>query len=111
MAPSPTEHTAPPANATRHEARRRIISARMSCWFAGGVLGVILVGLVYPQRGWTGVGVLCAALALALCLVWLGNSGIGARRPDPRPLPSIAVALVLGGGWLAVIAAVLRLTL
>lgn len=95
--------------ALRPEARGRITSAYMTCYFAGGALGSTLVGLVYPQHGWSGLCALGTALALALCLVWVGSTGAG--RHAPRPLRAAGTAVLLGGGWLAVIALVLRLTL
>ncbi|MFC7342904.1 MFS transporter [Saccharopolyspora griseoalba] len=97
--------------AVRPEARGRITSAYMTCYFAGGALGSTLVGLIYPQHGWRGVCLLGAALALALCLVGAGGAGAGGRGPRPRPLPAVGAAVLLGWGWLMVVAVVLRLLL
>lgn len=96
--------------ALRPEARGRITSAYVTCYFAGGALGSVLVALVHPQHGWGGVCALGAALTLALCLVWAG-SVTGRCRPAQRPLPAVGVALLLGGGWFAVLALLLRLVL
>ncbi|WP_280691623.1 MFS transporter [Kitasatospora sp. GAS204B] len=54
--------------ALRPDARGRITSAYMTCYFVGGAIGSALAGVVHAHAGWNGVCVLGAALALLLCL-------------------------------------------
>ncbi|MBF9066511.1 MFS transporter [Streptacidiphilus sp. NEAU-YB345] len=61
--------------ALRPEARGRITSAYMTCYFVGGAAGSALAGVVCSQAGWEGVCALGAALALLLCLVWAVTAG------------------------------------
>jgi predicted MFS family arabinose efflux permease len=55
----------------RPEARNRLTSAYMTCYFAGGVIGSSLSSVVYSSYGWTGASLLGAALGACVCLVWL----------------------------------------
>ncbi len=57
--------------ALRPDARSRINSAYMVCYFLGGALGSLAAGVAYSSHGWGGVCVLGAAfgaLSLALTL-------------------------------------------
>ncbi len=70
--------------ALRPEARGRITSAYMTCYFIGGAVGSALAGAAHAQAGWNGVCVLGAALALLLCVVWAATrrtTGGGAQQP------------------------------
>ncbi|MFW0788062.1 MFS transporter [Gordonia sp. CPCC 205333] len=55
----------------RPEARNRITSAYMTCYFTGGVVGSALASLAYSTHGWGGVSILGAAIGGCICLVWL----------------------------------------
>ncbi len=59
------------------EARSRITSAYMVCYFVGGAIGSALAGLVYDEHGWGGVCVLGAAIGVAAVLLW----GVDRRFP------------------------------
>ncbi|WP_246154591.1 MFS transporter [Saccharopolyspora hirsuta] len=87
--------------ALRPEARGRITSAYMTCYFAGGAIGLALAGAVHARAGWGGVCVLGAVLATGLLLVWAVT-----RRPELR---AVASAVLMAAGLLALIAAVVRL--
>jgi predicted MFS family arabinose efflux permease len=50
--------------ALRPDARSRINSAYMVCYFIGGATGSVLAGTVYGSRGWSGVCVLGAGFGL-----------------------------------------------
>ncbi|MDA3630112.1 MFS transporter [Saccharopolyspora sp. WRP15-2] len=92
--------------ALRPDARGRITSAYMTCYFAGGAIGSALAGVVHARAGWAGVCALGAVLAVALCLVWAASS---VQRARMRELRSVASAAFMGAGLLALIAVVLRL--
>ena len=53
--------------ALRPDARSRINSAYMVCYFIGGAVGSFTAGTVYAARGWSGVCVLGAGLGLLTC--------------------------------------------
>ncbi|MEY9846239.1 MFS transporter [Streptacidiphilus sp. MAP5-3] len=55
----------------RPEARSRLTSAYMTCYFSGGVVGSSLASLAYADYGWDGVSVLGAAIGACVCLIWL----------------------------------------
>jgi predicted MFS family arabinose efflux permease len=46
------------------DARSRINSAYMVCYFIGGAIGSVLAGTIYASRGWSGICVLGAAFGL-----------------------------------------------
>ncbi|MDA3642588.1 MFS transporter [Saccharopolyspora indica] len=96
--------------ALRPDARGRITSAYMTCYFAGGAIGSALAAVVHARAGWTGVCALGAVLAVALCLVWVASIA-RVPRTGSRELWSVAGAVFLGASVLALIAAVLRLAL
>ena len=50
------------------EARSRINSAYMVCYFAGGALGSLLGGIVYTSSGWTGSCILGICVGLAVLI-------------------------------------------
>ncbi|MEU6387733.1 MFS transporter [Streptomyces sp. NPDC046939] len=62
--------------ALRPEARSRINSAFMTCFFLGGALGSALASLVWAAAGWPGVCALGALLAAGSFLTWATE-----RRP------------------------------
>lgn len=77
------------------DARSRVNSAYMTCFFAGGAVSSAATGAVFAAAGWTGVCVLGAgfgtlALALALLERWLlaGSPLLGRRSAGPRPSDS-----------------------
>jgi predicted MFS family arabinose efflux permease len=53
--------------ALRPDARSRINSAYMVCYFVGGAVGSVTAGSVYAARGWSGVCVLGAGFGLLTC--------------------------------------------
>lgn len=55
----------------RPDARSRLTSAYMTCYFAGGVIGSALASVIYASHGWTGVSVLGAAFGTCTVLLWL----------------------------------------
>ncbi|WP_370066053.1 MFS transporter [Streptacidiphilus sp. MAP5-3] len=104
--------------ALRPDARGRITSAYMTCYFLGGAIGSGLVGVVHAHAGWNGVCVLGAALALLLCLAAAGTAIAGTAtgvrswwrgRTRLRELWTVASAGVLGAAVLALIALAIRL--
>ncbi|MFB7493193.1 MFS transporter [Streptomyces sp. NPDC056161] len=64
----------------RPEARSRLTSAYMTCYFIGGVAGSGMSSIVYTRAGWTGVSVLGAVLGVATLLVRLCTPRRGCRR-------------------------------
>jgi predicted MFS family arabinose efflux permease len=53
--------------ALRPDARSRINSAYMVCYFIGGAVGSVTAGVVYSDRGWSGVCLLGAFFGLLTC--------------------------------------------
>ena len=53
--------------ALRPDARSRINSAYMVCYFIGGAVGSVTAGVVYSARGWSGVCLLGAVFGLLTC--------------------------------------------
>jgi predicted MFS family arabinose efflux permease len=64
----------------RPDARSRITSAYMTCYFAGGVVGSALASVVYAGYGWTGDCVLGASFGACTLLIWLGQAAISRSR-------------------------------
>jgi predicted MFS family arabinose efflux permease len=56
--------------ALRPEARNRINSAFMTCFFAGGAVGSALASAMWERAGWPGVCALGAALAAGTVALW-----------------------------------------
>ena len=54
----------------RPDARSRLTSAYMTCYFLGGVVGSALASVVYAADGWTGDCVLGAAFGACTIAVW-----------------------------------------
>jgi predicted MFS family arabinose efflux permease len=75
--------------ALRPDARSRINSAYMVCYFVGGAVGSIAAGSVYAARGWSGVCVLGAGFGLLTCVFsvfeWIRPV---TARPDVAATPS-----------------------
>ncbi len=59
----------------RPEARNRMTSSYMSCFFAGGVFGSSLSSLAYEHAGWTGVCLFGALLGTSAAVVCGINRG------------------------------------
>ncbi|GAA4838594.1 MFS transporter [Saccharopolyspora rosea] len=102
--------------ALRPEARGRITSAYMTCYFAGGAIGSALVGVVHAHYGWSGVCVLGVVMSLLLCLVWAVSARAprdrGMRRSEPGApgeLGTVVGAAVTAAGLLALVAVAIRL--
>ena len=80
--------------ALRPDARSRINSAYMVCYFVGGSIGSLLAGALYATHGWAGVCVLgagFAALTLALSVYdRVRPAGAAPAQPSTisSPLPS-----------------------
>lgn len=63
----------------RPDARSRLTSAYMTCYFIGGVVGSALASVVYAAHGWGGDCVLGAAFGAGTVLLWLWQR-LRARR-------------------------------
>ncbi|MFD7922167.1 MFS transporter [Streptomyces sp. NPDC059740] len=100
--------------ALRPQARGRVTSAYMTCYFAGGAVGSALVGVVHSLAGWYGVCVLGAVPALLLLLVWL--AGIPRlrrwwrRQHRLQELWAVANAAVMASALLLLVALAVRLS-
>ena len=68
----------------RPDARSRINSAYMVCYFTGGAIGSIATAAVLSAGGWDGICVLGAAFG-ALTLATAGLDALRQRRADPVP--------------------------
>ncbi|MGH8270964.1 MAG: MFS transporter [Gammaproteobacteria bacterium] len=55
----------------RPEARSRLTTAYMTCFFLGGVIGSAAAGYMYKYAGWTGVAWLGGAFGAVAFLFWL----------------------------------------
>ena len=55
--------------ALRPDARSRINSAYMVCYFVGGAVGSVTAGVIYGSDGWSGVCLLGAGFGLLTCAV------------------------------------------
>ena len=77
--------------ALRPDARSRINSAYMVCYFIGGAVGSVTAGVVFGEHGWSGVCLLGAGFG---ALPSTGTSGrvrrwsAGVARPATRPSAS-----------------------
>ena len=69
--------------ALRPDARSRINSAYMVCYFLGGAAGSVAAGALYAAHGWAGVCLLGAGFGV----LTLGLSASDALRTGPRPRP------------------------
>jgi predicted MFS family arabinose efflux permease len=67
------------------DARSRINTAYMSCYFLFGTAGSGLAAVVYSQAGWSGVCLLGALFPVLACLLWLGEQGAARRRAVAEP--------------------------
>jgi predicted MFS family arabinose efflux permease len=70
--------------ALRPDARSRINSAYMVCYFIGGAVGSVTAGIVYGSHGWSGVCLLGAGFGLLTCALTAltygrGNAGLSGR--------------------------------
>ncbi len=70
----------------RPEARSRITSAYMSCYFVGGVIGSVGASAAYSAAGWTGSAAVGAAFGVVALGLWAGHAGLR-RRPGPARTP------------------------
>jgi predicted MFS family arabinose efflux permease len=75
------------------EARNRVNSAYMTCYFTGGTLGSIGSALIYGRFGWDGVASLGAGVAGLALLFSLGDGRFRRRVAASVPAPAGA-----GGG-------------
>jgi predicted MFS family arabinose efflux permease len=71
--------------ALRPDARSRINSAYMVCYFAGGAIGSIATAVVLSAGGWDGICVLGAVFG-AITLVTAGLDAARQRRSRPVPV-------------------------
>jgi predicted MFS family arabinose efflux permease len=67
----------------RPEARSRLNTAYMTCYFLAGATGSGLSAIVYPAYGWDGVCVLGAAFPTAAAVLWVVESARRQRVPAP----------------------------
>jgi predicted MFS family arabinose efflux permease len=75
--------------ALRPDARSRINSAYMFCYFIGGATGSLAAGVVYGAHGWGGVCLLGAGFGLLTCALTVYER---LRPLPPRPAPASASA-------------------
>jgi predicted MFS family arabinose efflux permease len=75
--------------ALRPDARSRINSAYMVCYFVGGAVGSVAAGAVYGAHGWAGVCVLGACFGLGT----LAMSVVDRVRPAQASAPAQAARL------------------
>lgn len=68
--------------ALRPEARSRLNTAYMVCYFLSAAVGSALSAVVYASYGWVGVAVVGGAFPAAACVVWLVEFTAG-RRAEP----------------------------
>jgi predicted MFS family arabinose efflux permease len=68
----------------RPEARSRLNTAYMTCYFLAGALGSGLSAAVYPAYGWDGVCVLGAAFPTAAAVLWMVETA--RRQSVPAPV-------------------------
>jgi predicted MFS family arabinose efflux permease len=78
--------------ALRPDARSRINSAYMVCYFIGGAVGSVTAGVVYSARGWSGVCLLGALFGLLTCALTLYE-----RVRPPVPAGAIGAVHAAGG--------------
>jgi predicted MFS family arabinose efflux permease len=71
--------------ALRPDARSRINSAYMFCYFIGGAIGSLAAGVVYGAHGWGGVCLLGAGFGLLTCAMTVYER---VRPVPPRPAPT-----------------------
>lgn len=57
----------------RSDARNRITTAYMACFFLGGALGSSVSAYLYQLSGWHGVCLLCMGLAAIALAFWVGE--------------------------------------
>ncbi|MGO8874759.1 MAG: MFS transporter [Acidimicrobiales bacterium] len=62
------------------EARSRVNSAYMTCYFTGGTLGSVGSAVCYGSFGWTGVAALGSAVAASTLLLALGDGRFRRRQ-------------------------------
>ncbi len=85
--------------ALRPDARSRINSAYMVCYFVGGAIGSVTAGLLYSSHGWSGVCALGAGFGLLTLLmaafdrarparVTSTSASRGSSAADPTPATS-----------------------
>jgi predicted MFS family arabinose efflux permease len=74
--------------ALRPDARSRINSAYMVCYFIGGATGSLLAGTVYASDGWSGVCLLGGGFGLLTCLMTVVDR-IRPPKTVPAPVPSL----------------------
>jgi predicted MFS family arabinose efflux permease len=67
----------------RPDARSRLTSAYMTCYFAGGVVGSALASIVYAAHGWSGDCILGAAFGACTVLLWLWQTLRTRRLRNP----------------------------
>jgi predicted MFS family arabinose efflux permease len=79
--------------ALRPDARSRINSAYMVCYFVGGAVGSVTAGVVYSARGWAGVCLLGAFFGLLTCALTLYE-----RVRPPVTGPGAGAAVRAGDG-------------
>jgi predicted MFS family arabinose efflux permease len=66
------------------QARSRINSAYMVCYFIGGAVGSIVGSVTYEHERWTGVCVLGAGIGVIATLLALADSLNTTPHPSPR---------------------------
>jgi predicted MFS family arabinose efflux permease len=80
--------------ALRPDARSRITSAYMVCYFVGGAVGSVSAGTLYASHGWAGVCLLGTGFGVAtLALSAFERRRVpGRRKPAGAGAPTMAAA-------------------
>ena len=68
----------------RPEARNRLTSAYMTCYFTGGVVGSSFAAVTYSSHGWGAVAALGATIGACTCLIWLFGLREHSRGSNPQ---------------------------
>lgn len=68
----------------RPDARSRLNTAYMTCYFVAGAVGSALSATAYATFGWTGVSIVGAAFPAAACLLWLVDMAVARSRSTRR---------------------------
>jgi len=89
--------------ALRPDARSRINSAYMVCYFIGGAVGSVTAGVVYGSHGWSGVCLLGAGFGLLTCALTAityrsGRSGTADDVERSESVGSSGSPIGLGNG-------------
>ena len=86
--------------ALRPDARSRINSAYMVCYFIGGAVGSVTAGAVYGAHGWAGVCLLGAGFGLGTLAMSVYDRVHPARTSEPGATRSLGADRRRPSRWL-----------